>query len=237
MSRKPVYVVVLSLLGLLFALPLPRSCLACSCAQPPTPVGGWTRAALLTQGDVIFRGEVVHAGPLKDLGGGVTDGTYQVTFQVAEVWQGAVKESVVVQAGQGGGDCTIPFKVGQEWLIYGYGDPSDVVTTGICSRTSQLPGGRYADDLAVLASGTPVPAVDSTTSSLLVSTMTANPTEDVGVADIQPPGTDTPGSPAQVARQDHNERSIAFWSVVAGGVLALAVVLTVARRERAKRRP
>ncbi len=236
MSRKPIVAVVLSLLGLLIALPLPRSCLACSCAQPTTPAGGWTRAALLTQGDVVFRGKVVHAGPLRVLGGGATDGTYTVTFQADEVWKGAVTGSVVVQAGQGGGDCTIPFQVSQEWLVYGHGDPSGVVTTGICSRTSQLAGGRNAGDLAVLGSGTPVPATDSTIPSPLISTMTAEPTEDVRMADVQPQETTSPDLQSQMTERDQNRRPITLWFVAAGGVLALAVILVAVHRQQAKRR-
>lgn len=231
MSRTPIVAVVLSLAGLLVALTLPSSCLACSCVQDDAPAGGWTRATLLTQGDVIFRGKVVSAGPLRVLGGGATDGTYPVTFQVAEVWKGAVKRSVVVQAGSGGGDCTIPFKVGEEWLIYGHGDPSDVVNAGTCSRTSQLPGGRYTDDLAILAAGTPVSATDPTAPSMFATT-----TEDASAADVQPSMTDASNSQAQVPKQEDSERSVALWTAVAGSILALAVILTVVRRERLKGR-
>ncbi len=103
---------------------------------------------------MVFRGQVVLAGPLRDLGGGATDGTYKVTFQAAETWKGVQQETIVVTAGSGAGDCTIPFQVGQEWLVYGFRDPSGVVNTGTCSRTSQVPDGRYANDLAVLGSGT-----------------------------------------------------------------------------------
>jgi hypothetical protein len=229
MSRKPIFAVVLSLSGLLIALALPQSCLACSCLQPPTPVGGWTRETLVTQSDVIFRGKVVHAGPLRVLGGGATDGTYEVTFEAAEVWKGDVKGLVVVRAGQGGGDCTIPFQVGQEWLVYGHGDPAGVVTTGTCSRTSQLPGGQYADDLALLGSGTPVSVVDPQ-----ASTMIANTSENVGAAAAQPTRTDALAP--QAPGQHHAERSITYWTAVVAGVLALAVITITARNEWAKRR-
>jgi hypothetical protein len=229
MSRKPIFAVVLCLSGLLIALALPQSCLACSCEQPSTPVGGWTRETLVSQSDVIFRGEVVHAGPLRVFGGGVTDGTYEVTFEAAEVWKGDVEGPVVVQAGQGGGDCTIPFQVGQEWLVYGHGDPAGVVTTGSCSRTSQLPGGRYADDLALLGPGAPVPVADPQ-----ASTMIADTSENVGAAAVQPTKADAPAP--QASRQHDAERSVTYWAAVAAGVLALAVIMITVRKEWAKRR-
>jgi hypothetical protein len=229
MSRKPIFAVALSLLGLLMALALPQSCLACSCLQPSTPVGGWTRATLVTQSDVLFRGKVVLAGPLRVLGGGVTDGTYEVTFEAAEVWKGDVEGPVVVRAGQGGGDCTIPFQVGQEWLVYGHGDPAGVVTTGICSRTSQLPGGRYADDLALLGPGAAVPVVDQQS-----PTMIANTSENVGAAAVRP--TETDALAPQAPGQHHAERSMTYWSAVVAGVLALAVILMTVHTVRAKRR-
>ncbi len=236
MRPKLYFVALLSLVGLAVPAFLPQSCLACSCAQAPTPVGGWTRATLLAQSDVVFRGQVVFAGPLRDLGGGATDGTYQVTFQVAETWKGVQQGTVVVTAGNGGGDCTIPFQVGQDWLVYGHRDPSGIVNTGICSRTSQVPGGQYDGDLAVLGVGTLIHTADPPASTVHVPTMTATATEVTGTVDVQSHETDAIGAQAPTRDQHHDRRPIVLGLVAAGVILVLAVILTTLRRERANRR-
>lgn len=145
--------------GLLLARAQP--CAACSCAEEPAPPGGWTREALVDDYDVVFRGHVVDAGELADLGNGLTDGSYLVRMTVDEAWKGIAPgaSTVVVSAGHGGGDCTIPFAVGGAWLIYGYHDSerAQVVATSICDRTAFLGSpwrvAAAPGDLATLGDG------------------------------------------------------------------------------------
>src|SRR5687768_4114527 len=59
-----------------------QPCHACTCASEPTPVGGWTREALVQGYDAVFRAHVVHTRPPRDLGAGATDGKYRVLFLV-----------------------------------------------------------------------------------------------------------------------------------------------------------
>ena len=236
MGRTTFYAAALSLLGLLVALPLPQSCLACSCAQPPTPVGGWTRATLLAQSNVVFRGQVVLAGPLRDLAGGPGRHLQGDVPSRREASKALQQETIVVTAGSGAGDCTIPFQVGQEWLVYGFRDSSGVVNTGTCSRTSQIPDGRYANDLAVLGSGTLLHTTEPSRTSVQHSTITANATEDTGTVDVQSTRTDATSAQAQTPEQHLNEWPIVLGLVAAGGVLFVGAILITLRRQRAKRR-
>lgn len=142
-------VVAASVLALRASRP-PRA-LACSCALQPTPVGGWTREGLLTQGDVVFRGRIVASTEESS-----DDPSYSVTFQASEVWKGPESGAFTVTAGRGIGDCSVAYQVGQEWLIYGYTDPSGDLDASICSRTQRISGTQARSDLIALGPGTVV---------------------------------------------------------------------------------
>jgi hypothetical protein len=145
-------------LGIGAALARPETCLACSCAVEPTPAAGWTADELTQNYDVVFRGYVVDAGPFRDTGNGTTDGTYVVTMAASMVWAGPVRATYEVQAGHGGGDCTISFSPGQEWLVFANGSVSgrEPLGTGICSRTMPASDGRVDLHVTILGDGTPV---------------------------------------------------------------------------------
>ena len=140
-----------SLIALGPTLAIPDRCLACSCAEMPTPVGGWTRETLTARSEAVFSGTVVVVTPVETFEGGVTNGQYTVLFRVDEVWAGSetVRLHQAVIAGSGGGDCTIPFALGESWLIYGSPDAGKI-GTGICNRTARL---ADATDLDTLGAG------------------------------------------------------------------------------------
>lgn len=140
------------------ALARPETCHACSCAMEPTPSAGWTTEDLTRGYDVVFRGYVVAAGPVRDLGGGATDGTYVVTMAASTIWAGPVRATYRVQAGQGGGDCTILFMPGQEWLIFAYEweNSREPLSSGTCTRTMLATDGQSDFYASILGEGTPV---------------------------------------------------------------------------------
>jgi hypothetical protein len=152
MHRRSVILGTALLIGLSVLIARQQECLACSCAAVATPDSGWTKDALLDQADVVFRGTVVARGPVTDLGGGVTNGQYTVVFAVDQVWKGTPQRFYRVTAGHGGGDCTISFRVGDPWLVYGYENVGGTINTGICNRTMPNYGGATGD-LAVLGRG------------------------------------------------------------------------------------
>lgn len=140
------------------AVSRPETCLACSCAVQPTPAADWTTEDLTSDYDVVFRGYVIDAGPVRDLGGGSTDGTYVVTMAAATVWAGPARATYEVRAGHGGGDCTIAFAPGQEWLIFAYGSVtrSESIGTDICTRTMPATDSEADFHASILGEGTPV---------------------------------------------------------------------------------
>lgn len=140
------------------ALSRPELVLACSCASQPTPAAGWTAEDLTRDYDVVFRGYVIAAGPFRDRGGGTTDGAYVVTMAASTVWAGPVRVTYRVEAGQGGGDCTISFAPGQEWLIFAYETVTgrEPIGTDICTRTMPATDGRADFHASILGEGTAV---------------------------------------------------------------------------------
>ena len=145
-------------LSIAFALSRPEMVLACSCAVPPTPAAGWTAEDLTDDYDLVFRGYVIDAGPVRDLGGGLTDGTYVVSMAAATVWAGPARATYQVRAGHGGGDCTIAFAPGQEWLIFAYGNVtrSESIGTDICTRTMLATDSAADFHASILGEGTQV---------------------------------------------------------------------------------
>ena len=79
---------------------------------------------------------------------------YAYTFSVERVWRGPGARTVTILTGRGGGDCGYPFERGRDYLVYGYRNDSDVWSTDICTRTSEV--ADAAEDLSLLAA---LPAV------------------------------------------------------------------------------
>lgn len=138
--------------ALLITLTEPATTFACSCPLPQVPAGGWSREALVQESDVVFRGRVTaKSAELVEDGLGY----YLVTFQVSEYWKGPVEDPFVVRTANHSGICGLAQQVGEEWLIYASQDAAGKIRASTCSRSSWLPGGPFAADLAVLGPGTP----------------------------------------------------------------------------------
>ncbi|ALC91806.1 hypothetical protein AM500_19960 [Bacillus sp. FJAT-18017] len=115
----------------LFILAFPLTGYACKCAYPPT-----VQQELQTS-KAVFTGKVI----------GVKDHEKQygkkILFAVIKSWKGLNESQVILDTGQGGGDCGFTFHEGTEYLVYAsenvgriYGDGSSMVTT-ICDRTKE----------------------------------------------------------------------------------------------------
>jgi len=79
----------------------------------------------------------------------------RVVVELDRVWKGceAVEgeerpRRVDLVTGSGGGDCGYHFEAGKRYLVYAYEGSDGVLTTGTCSRTSNLE--HAADDVAAL---------------------------------------------------------------------------------------
>ena len=76
----------------------------------------------------------------------------KVTIRVDNSWKVLLPTEVVLFTGRGGGDCGYRFEVGQNYLVYAYGQDLDHLGTNICQRT--VPFSDARSDLKIL--GRPV---------------------------------------------------------------------------------
>jgi hypothetical protein len=161
-------VIILMLLFMMFAMPRPAS--ACSCVMPGSP------SMEFSQSDAVFSGRVT--GIVNKLNPAVallqrigialgfdpfifyTDRFWgnAVMFEVTNSWKLVDTTSIQVSTGSGGGDCGYGFSVGNDYLVYAYDDPGEPgidLGTGICSRTTDLPGA--AEDMSFLKTMPTIP--------------------------------------------------------------------------------
>lgn len=137
----------------LFAQPAPAH--ACSCVMPDPPAPAFTHT------DAVFIGTTVGAFDLKKgpswldelqrwLGGSVMPIVYGMgyTFSVQAAWKGVTTTEVLVHTGYGGGDCGLPFGMGQRYVIYAYQSSQGHLETNICTRTAEY--SHASSDLAYL---------------------------------------------------------------------------------------
>ncbi|WP_043934808.1 hypothetical protein, partial [Bacillus sp. EB01] len=128
----------------LFILGFPLTGYACKCAYPPTV------QKELQSSKAVFAGI------------GVKDHEKQygkkVLFEVTKTWKGLNESQVILDTGQGSGDCGFTFHEGTEYLVYAsenfgkiYGDGSFMVTT-ICDRTKEAASAE--DDMKLLGNPT-----------------------------------------------------------------------------------
>ena len=83
---------------------------ACSCAGPAGVEEEFERSK------AVFSGKVFS---IKDNKRGINGYSYKsVLFEVTQTWKGVEQSQVIVATGQGDGDCGIPFKEGQDYLVY-----------------------------------------------------------------------------------------------------------------------
>jgi hypothetical protein len=108
----------------------PGTAAACSCSPAPPAPQAYASAS------AVFVATVVSRSRLPDGGGTHWRAAYAVEFAVSNWFKGAGHDRVVVVTGEGGGDCGIPFEVGQTYLVYAFG--SDPLVAHRCSRTGLL---------------------------------------------------------------------------------------------------
>ncbi|MBX5445564.1 hypothetical protein [Sphaerobacter sp.] len=121
---------------------LPMRALACSCIA-------MTTEERLERADVVFVGRVERVErPI-----GKVFGSARVTLAAETVWKGPLQTHFDVEGGNGVGDCTVAFEVGERYVVFATGDPGNVLYTSVCDGTRRLTG---AADLAALGPGTPV---------------------------------------------------------------------------------
>ena len=152
MSR---YFAKFALLVSLLAFGLPSY--ACECGTQAAPAMAVNAAAHVFQGRVIsiqsrqsFLFHLTHpkvwfADPdpkaMYRSGYGVT-----VELEVTRAWKGDVGQTFTLVTGNGGGDCGLPFLLGQRYLVYTR--KAVIPETDICTRSAQLD--QAAADLAFL---------------------------------------------------------------------------------------
>lgn len=120
---------------------------ACSCAELPSAKEEFERSK------AVFSGKVLDINENRSLNGYLSK---SVLFEVDETWKGTDQSQIVITTGQGGGDCGIEFKEGEEYLVYAnesdmYGEKS--LVTIICNRTNQL--SSLQEDLKIIGEGHP----------------------------------------------------------------------------------
>ncbi|NMO16575.1 hypothetical protein HPC49_28960 [Pyxidicoccus fallax] len=113
----------------------PSAAQACSCKQTPGDLATQLRTA---QGSAV----AIYRARVTDVDWGIPTG--EATVEVLEVFKGPVKpgEELDLPAG-GGGDCTVAFKEGTEYLIYAHG--KDATSVGMCSRTRSVDTGTDSE--------------------------------------------------------------------------------------------
>lgn len=126
----------LLILAVLFFL-LPGMARACSCSGTgPLPFN-----LLLKESDLIFVGTVVDVeNPPDPDPKAPQTGQARYTFDVSEPFAGTDGGKVIVYSGRGGGDCSVHFKPGEQYLVYAYRTPDKTVHGTICSRTQLAAG-------------------------------------------------------------------------------------------------
>jgi len=105
----------------------------------------------LQRADAVFIGRVVNSRMIE-----VSDSVdhpleLQVNIKVEKVLKGIKSKEVILRTGPGlGGDCGFKFQKGKEYLVFAYGMPNKLETSG-CSRTKEL---KYAaEDIKEIKQG------------------------------------------------------------------------------------
>lgn len=127
------------------------SAFACSCIMPGTVAEEVERADAVFLGTVDAVGANAYGKYVYNLAIEYVYEPLIVTFVVQEYWKGVFSEPLVIQTGQGDGDCGYPFEEGKEYLVYAYADENDDLHANICSRTALVSDAEK--DLATLGKG------------------------------------------------------------------------------------
>ena len=133
---------------------LPAVVQACRCLPPPTSNFG------LQKSDVVFVGKATNVemiaadgwlyGALKQAMGSryYEFETVRVTLDVKTPIKAADESPVIIETSASTELCGIPFKEGQEYLVYAYNTPEGELKTDMCTRTDTV--ARAAEDIAKL---------------------------------------------------------------------------------------
>ena len=113
--------------AVLFVL-APRQAAACSCEPPGSP------QEELASHDAVLAGRVVEILAPADL---ALEEDVLVTFDVSSVWKGEAEQVVAVTTGRHGGVCGYPFRLGEQYVVYGNLWEGGL-HTGLCTRTNTL---------------------------------------------------------------------------------------------------
>jgi len=128
--------------------------MACSCAPSGSP------SEELKEAQAVFAGKVVRvreprSKPVRNRRGRVVAVRVsliaKISFEVAKVWKGPDKDTILVETMTGCCACGYSFVEGEQYLVYAYGDGKNRLLASICSRTKRLEAAQ--EDLAELGEG------------------------------------------------------------------------------------
>ena len=142
---------------------------ACSCASFGTPTEELKEATAVFSGKVIDK--EILSSPIK-YKGFINGKEYEyatikpvkVYFNVSKVWKGTSYKTFFVITERYGDTCGYSFEVGEDYIVYSYGN-EDLLHTNICTRTNSLSRPKYyrsnpQEDLEELGEGE-VPYIES----------------------------------------------------------------------------
>ena len=159
MNRVPALPLCFALFA--FAIALPNSASACSCVPPGPVLEERDRSTLVFVGtvddiapsrsgrswlDVAF-GWILDLFSADQPPAAYGDGYLQVTFDVAEMFQGPPVDRLRVTTHADEATCGYGFREGASYVVYASGDRQSPVVS-LCSRTAPVSGA--AEDLAIL---------------------------------------------------------------------------------------
>lgn len=118
----------------------PAVVLACTCGGSGTPAWGYASAQAVFVGRVVGQGNTSFS----------LQNHNPVSFdiEVIESWKGVAAPRMTVVTGRGGGDCGLQLHVGDEYVIYAYGDGTTPLAVSMCSRTA--PVAQASEDIRYL---------------------------------------------------------------------------------------
>lgn len=117
------YVALSLWLGVSF---VPSQAAACSCSLPPAPLDA------LVEAEAVFTGFVTSLRQGRD---GMLGGELTAELRVSRLWKGTLRTTYVVSTAEQESACGRSFRLGTEYLVYAYGDPS-LLATSLCTRTA-----------------------------------------------------------------------------------------------------
>ena len=137
------------ILAVVFLLGASFAAAACSCAPPPDI------DQALESADAVFAGRVIamELVPDADPAIGVSMEHLRVTIAVHSAWKGEIAEQATVYTAFTCCVCGFRFEIGEEYLVYAYGQDG-VHRTSICDRTKRLEAA--GEDLEQLGHLTPM---------------------------------------------------------------------------------